>query len=92
MQHVRGIIPENAFVAARDEITRDRDRASAALLAAEAEIVATPSRERVRSLLEDWDVLPVAQRRAALKELVHRIEVTPGRPASTIEIIPIWDR
>ena len=42
-------------------------------------------------LLADWDVLPVAQRREALRRLISRVEVTPGRPRATIRVVPAWD-
>lgn len=88
-----GLVPEAAYLAARDVIAGKRD-AKAARLEEIRRQAATPRSDRPQAaaaaLLRDWDLLGVAQRREALRRLVARVVVTPGRPHGVIEIVPAW--
>ena len=89
-----GVVPEAAYGPARDVITGKRDTA-AARLAELRRLAAAPRSDRPQAaaagLLRDWDLLPVPQRREALRRLIARVVVTPGRPRASIEIVPAWD-
>lgn len=88
-----GLVPEVAYIAARDQIAGKRD-AVAARLAEVRRQVQAPRSERPQAaaaaLLRDWELLPVPQRREALRRLVSRVIVTPGRPRAQIEVVPTW--
>ena len=85
------VIPERAYVAARDELTLSRNSLSAKLAQAEADATRVVRTEGIRQLLDDWDVLSVELRRAELKQWIDHIEVdTTTRPRSTVRIVPMW--
>lgn len=88
--HVEGLIPDAAY---RQVIAELQDRAS--MLEARRLAARVAGREAAAptvaaDLLADWDVLAVEVRRASLRRLIDRIIVTPGRPRSTIRIVPTW--
>jgi site-specific DNA recombinase len=88
-QLARRVIPEAAYVTARDEI----DAAMEALSQRHAQAVldAREPVERARlaaSLLGDWPALLVEERREILGRLILRVDVVPGRRPAGIEIIP----
>lgn len=91
------IIPEVAYIASRDELMAKRKIAQQTLDAAEAhadQIVPLPPRDIVVRLLDDWDILPVAERRAMLGRLISAVEVhPPDRPHTrgTVRILPVWE-
>lgn len=90
--HVEGVIPEPAY---RQVVTELEERA--AMLEARRLAAKVASREAsaptlAADLLADWDVLAVEIRRTGLRRLIHHIVVTPGRPRSTIDIVPAWTR
>jgi site-specific DNA recombinase len=89
-----GVVPEPAYLAARDVIAGKRD-AAAERLALTQRQAAAPKSDRPQAaaaaLLRDWDLLPVPQRREALRRLLARVVVTPGRPHGRIDIVPAWD-
>jgi DNA invertase Pin-like site-specific DNA recombinase len=86
----RGIVPESAYVAARDEITTQRDSLSLQLAQAETETVDPGT--VAADLLAGWVELPVEQRRAALRGLIRHVVVTAGRPRATLRVVPVWVR
>lgn len=86
----RGLVPEAAYTTARDELLAERDTAAAALADHEATLRRPgPDRAVLHGLLTDWDVLPVADRRALLEDLCT-ITVTRGRPAA-VTVRGTWD-
>lgn len=88
--HVEGLIPDAAY---RHVVTELQDRAAmleARRLAAKVAGREAAAPQIAAALLDDWDVLAVEMRRASLRRLIHHIDVTPGRPRSTIEVMPIW--
>lgn len=90
VQHSAGVVPESAYIAARDQIAGERDlleqrHAQEVLAASQSE--AGPI---AADLLRLWDSLLVAERRAILRSLIRRVEVTPGRPRGTVAICPVW--
>ena len=88
-----GLVPEAAYAAARDVIGGKRE-AVAARLAEVRRLAQAPRSDRPQAaaaaLLRDWDLLPVPQRREALRRLVARVVVTPGRPRAVVEVVPSW--
>jgi site-specific DNA recombinase len=87
VDHARGIVPDGAYSSARDEIQQEQKRYADQLAIVEAELVDTDRSELVISLSENWDTYSVEHRKALLRKLIERIEVLPGRPRSTVEII-----
>ena len=89
VQHARGVVPEAAYLAARDEI--EADRARLVERHAQAGVAAAPAAvgPLAAQLVADWEagVLSVAERRAVLRRLVARVEVRPGRPRAAVSII-----
>ena len=82
VQLAQGVVPREAYEAARDELVALRDAAQAALgkLAADDDRLATPPVRVAAGLARDWPTLPAAALRAILGHLVDRIEVfTLGR-------------
>lgn len=91
-QLVAGIVPESAYVAARDELTAEKGTLERQLAAVEATRRVSP-RKTAASLLADWDVLPVVRRRDLLKTLIDRVEVYPPEKKGfrgRIEVVPTW--
>lgn len=88
-----GLVPEAAYVAARDLIAGKREVVQARLAELQR-LAAAPRSDRPQAaaaaLLRDWDLLPVPQRREALRRLVARVVVTPGRPRALVEVVPAW--
>lgn len=90
-QLAAGVVPEDAYVQARAGIEADLARARARLLRLRDEsALAVQAAPLAADLLADWELLPVEQRREALRRLVSRVVVTPGRPRGTVEIVPVW--
>ena len=86
----RGLIPEGAYVSARDELVADRGRAAAALADAETALRRpAPDRALVTGLLDRWDVWSAEERRGLVGDLC-RVTVTRGRPAA-IMVQGVWD-
>lgn len=90
---VSGLVPEDTYQASRDAILAERTTKEQLLVEAER-LAAAPKAEKPRQLaadlLRDWELLAVAQRREALRRLIDRIFVTPGRPRARVEIVPAW--
>jgi len=83
-------MPTAVYEAARDELLERRNAVEQRRLTAEAESrEGRPVRTAAR-LLAEWGELPVDERRGMLRELIARIQVTPGRPRSAVEIVPVW--
>jgi site-specific DNA recombinase len=93
MQLVDEVVPRSTYEAARDELLAVRsgleERVAAARVVAHRPGVRDPQALAVQ-LLGEWDEMPVALRRDALRRLLSRVVVTPGRPRGTVEVIPAW--
>lgn len=89
-QLVRGVLPETAWMGLRAELEAERDRLVVAQAEASAGGRAAEVRPAIQALLDGWETLPVAVRREMLRRLVREVRVTPGRPRSTVEVVPIW--
>lgn len=88
---MREIIPEAAYLVVKDDTEVRRASLAAQMAAAEAESLRGPEpRQHAIDLLEQWDELSVALRRGALRNMITRIEIVPGRPIAGIEIVPKW--
>jgi DNA invertase Pin-like site-specific DNA recombinase len=85
----RGVVPEPAYIASRDEIQEDiarlREQHAHAVLA----VTAAETPTVAAALLDDWqaDALTVAEKRAVLRRLIERVEVRPGRPRAELRIV-----
>lgn len=90
--HATGLIPDGAYVAARDEFAADKAAAEVRLTAlAETAAITPPSRAVVRGLLADWDVLSVLRRREILRELAV-VRVWKGKPKQPIvRVYGTWE-
>lgn len=86
-QHARNVIPEAAYVTARDEITAEK----AVLEQKHAEaVLADPAADvgpAAADLLRDWPALALTVRRESLRRVIRRIDVVPGKPA-VVRIVP----
>lgn len=86
-----GLVPEGAYVAARDDILArrtelERGHAEAERLA--LHVPDDPSRI-ARDALEDWDEWPVEGCRAVLRQLVQAVVVDYER--RTARVVPVWE-
>lgn len=83
-----GIVPDDAYAAAKELLVERLEAARAAERAASA--VSDAPAPLPAGLLEEWDTLAVEARRAILAQYIDHIEVTPvPGSASTIEVIPL---
>lgn len=91
VDRARQLVPEPAYIAARDEILGVRSR----LAAEHAEAVratkagAEFDAQAYRGLLEEWETIPVAARREMLRRLLARVRVW-GKPFR-VEPVPHWE-
>ncbi|MDD2859006.1 MAG: recombinase family protein [Candidatus Nanopelagicales bacterium] len=75
-----GTIPQAAYVAERDRITATQEATSArldAITRSRRERASMPLREAVTGLRDEWDGLPVEDRRLLLGRLIERVTVIP---------------
>ena len=87
-----GLVPDEAYRAARDELSGDRDRAQAELLRLEQEREwrKRPALPVARGLLAEWDTLPVRERREMLRSLVRAVRVVrPEAGPVRVEVDPL---
>ena len=91
-QNAAGIVPDDAYIEARDEITTERDQLEAERRQADvdSQAPAGPVADQVRGMLDRWDQWDVQLRRGALRILIRHIVATPGRPP-VIRIVPVWE-
>lgn len=90
-EYTRGVVPEGAYVAARDELVAERGQAQAALDGASAKL--GPARVTPREaadVVARWDELPTAQLNKVLRTLV-RVVVERGEWRSQVRVIPAWE-
>lgn len=87
-QHLAGIIPEAAYVVVRDELQAQAAQVEADAVSARASSAHGTAVVQARALLDDLNVMSAAAVREALRRLVSRIVIMPGRPRSRVEIIP----
>jgi site-specific DNA recombinase len=91
--HARGLVPETAYVTARDELVAEADRARRILDELETQARTTAGADRAAAgLLEAWGTLPPARASALLRELVTVwVSRNIDRPGCTIVARPIWE-
>lgn len=93
LQMAKGLIPEPAYVASRDELLADRASAKKRL-----EEAARPQPQRwtdyvpvIRTLVEEWPTLAAAARREMLADVVRVVRVfRDSRTSSRIEVESLW--
>ncbi|MFF0860928.1 recombinase family protein [Nonomuraea sp. NPDC003560] len=89
----KGLIPESAYVTARDELLADQAKLGERLemLKGEEEMAAAVPVEVAEGLIEEWETLPPDARRAMLGKLVKDVTVTSeGKGKALISIAPMW--
>jgi site-specific DNA recombinase len=84
----RGLVPDDAYEAARDEINAEIAGLEARRLVAVAELARPDYGSIARRLSENWETLAVEHRRAMLRQLLARVEVEPGH----VELVDGWWR
>jgi len=91
VQLATGVVPEDAYTAARDQIAGRRAQVSAALEDAQRVLVEIPEDPSglARTLLDRWDDLPIDSRRAALRQVLHGVVVDYERRAA--HVWPVWE-
>jgi DNA invertase Pin-like site-specific DNA recombinase len=91
VQHATGVVPEQAYVAARDQISGRRTQLQGELEAAERRAVAVPNDpSRVaREALDDWDELPIDTARTMIRQLVRGVVVDYEH--RTARVWPVWE-
>jgi hypothetical protein len=87
-----GLVPEPAYVVARDEITAQRTVLAGQLQREQdrALLMSAAPHRAASDLLAEWPTIPAQVRRAALRELVDSVTVTPGgyRAATFVQVNP----
>ena len=92
VSYAEGVLTDLAYKSAVRELEQKRDGLMASITSAESERRAIPvSFELVQSLLDDWDIIGIEQRREMLRGLVRHVVVKPHRPRSDVTVVPIWD-
>ncbi|AZL13828.1 hypothetical protein CXR25_14100 [Brevibacterium aurantiacum] len=92
VSYAEGILDLEAYRSATKELEQKRDGLMSTINSAESERRAIPvSLEVVQSLLDDWDIIGIEQRREMLRGLVRHVVVKPQRPKSNVTVVPIWD-
>jgi site-specific DNA recombinase len=87
----RGVVPENAYLATRDELVSERAAAQAALDEATSKVgPATPPRSQAFTLLDEWEQLGISARNATLRALL-RVVVSRGQWRSEVRVWPAWE-
>lgn len=90
-EYARGVIPEGAYVAARDELVGERVVAEAALDEASRKVGAVgPPRAVAAALLARWRRYDVADRNRICRELL-RVVVSRGEWRSEVTVLPVWE-
>lgn len=90
-QFTRGIVPESAYVAARDELLAERQTAQAALEEATRRTAGGgPPRSVVAGLVGEWRLLDVADRNRICRQLL-RVVVSRGQWRSEVAVVPAWE-
>jgi site-specific DNA recombinase len=88
--YASGLHPDSADLAARSQISSRRTALMAELRQAQRDAHRIDPMDVARALVEDWSELSTEQRRDPLQQLVDHVSVTPGRPRSTVTIVPTW--
>lgn len=90
-EFARGLIPEPAYVTARDELLAERSVAQMALDDVSRHLgPARPSRAMAARLMADWDTYDAAGRNAVCRELL-RVVVARGPRRSVVTVLPSWE-
>jgi site-specific DNA recombinase len=90
-EYTRGVIPEGAYAATRDELLAERSTAQVALdQAARAASPAGPPRKVAADLLARWRSIDVADRNRICRELL-RVVVSRGPWRSEVVVVPAWE-
>lgn len=87
-QYIADVIPEQAYIDSRDQLTAERATLHRQLLQAEADLGSAPSRLIARQLAEEWTTLPVEHRRTLLRKMIEYVEVGPAGPGDRVSVHP----
>lgn len=94
VQLARGVVPEDAYVPARDELLESRGQLERALAAQAAERVAEVPEKVAGELAREWVTLAPEVRQRLLATLVRVITVTPGEAKyrARVSITSAWGK
>ncbi|MFG1846681.1 recombinase family protein [Micromonospora carbonacea] len=89
----RDLIPEQAYVDARDELMASRVRLAEELAEAKRAAAAGPETNvtEYRGLLVEWDTLPLEARREALRRVIRRVWVWSDPRPCRVTVVPTWE-
>lgn len=87
LQLIETDMPRDSYARLLSTLTAERDGIERDLLTHRVHQRSTPITV-LPDLLTNWDRLDIAPRRELLRRLIDHVEVTPGRPVGTIEIVP----
>lgn len=84
------LVPEVAYIAARNEFTAVRARLVEELEEVQRAITPAPAVDvaEYRGVVEEWDTIPLEARREALRRILRRVRVW-ARPLK-VECVPTW--
>jgi DNA invertase Pin-like site-specific DNA recombinase len=80
-------IPHDTYIRLRDKYEMERKALEMQRLSVTVEESFTPAKI-VPDLLANWEQMRIPEKREILRALISRIQVTPGRPKSVVEITP----
>lgn len=90
VDRAKGLVPESAYTAARDEIQAVRDRLAGELDQVERDVrpIRQVEPQEYAGLVAEWPTIPVQSRRDALRRLISRVRVW-GKPLR-VEVDDTW--
>ncbi|MFJ2618208.1 recombinase family protein [Glutamicibacter sp. NPDC087344] len=83
------VIPREVYEPMRDQLMAEKASLSAQLMAARVVIREDPVKVPA-DLMTRWPSMSATDKRELLGKLVRKIVVTPDRPRSHVEIVPMW--
>ncbi|MEU7170395.1 recombinase family protein [Micromonospora tulbaghiae] len=90
VDRARNLVPEDAYLMARDEIQATRDRLAGELEQVERQVqpIRRVDPSEYKGLLAEWPTIPVQARRDALRKLISRVRV--WSPPLRVEVDDTW--
>lgn len=85
------LVPEHAYIAARDEFAATRSRLAEELDELDRAVAPAPAVDvaEYRGLVAEWPTIPLEARREALRRILRRVRVW-GRPLE-VKCVPTWE-
>lgn len=93
VDRAKGLVPDQAYADARDEILTSRTRLVEDQAEAERSATVGPRLDvaEYRGLLKEWDTLPVEARRQALRRIIRRVRVWSHPRPCRVDVVPTWE-